>query len=484
VNNFQSEIRITKFLLHETGSYNQQYRRPYNTELSGGTLGVMAERLDGATSYEPSLLGGIANQFIKPAATPEKQIVMANGWNERRMRFMMEIEQNWITGGKSTEVVLGYTNYVGVLASGVIDPQMEFYVNSTTQIRSNVEFTPMGTQVYNSVSDSSHILADNNWSGIFTPQKEQRMRPEDVYSTMSRQGLYTGLGAGSIYDSRSISTTSAVKSRRSNASAANYMAQVLQGYSNASQSREFGDSQEKLFTKARGDVAESLVSTDGFLSAIGQIRGTGIGNVFTYNNLLALDPQVELVTRAQLMMPVVQATAHQAGQTAEWGGADIFTTTATVLSNAIPSIMMDLTVTRLVFKTTNRNFGGAITTVVFDAQGFSSGDLTRQLEVFKIRLEQELLRDISFNNAIDFAIEMRVDLLGETWISLSLDGKAPVDYVTPSFCDALMVPVLTCSDTLTTTIASDFEALSISLADLSSQNHKYGPVGGWKASGI
>jgi len=345
-----------------------------------------------------------------------------------------------------------------------------------------MNFTPLGNQVFSSVSDASHILVDNRWEGILSPVKEQRMRPEDVYSTMSRSLLHSG--GGSVYDGRAMSTTTAVKSRRTNASAANYMSKLLSGYQHASAIREMGEDQASMFSKARRDTAENLVSLDPFLSAIGQIRGTGIGNTFTFSNLRQIDPNVENVTRAQLMAPTSLASAHQTGQTAEWGGSDLYTTTASVLSQAIPSILMELALTRIVFKTTNRNISGGITTVIMDAQGFSSGDISQYLDIFKIRLEHEILQDISFNNSFDFAIEMRVDLLGETWINISLEGKAPADFVTPSFCDALLVPVITTNDQLAMNLANDFEQLSISLADIHSQKFDASPLGNYRTSGI
>jgi len=111
------------------------------------------------------------------------------------------------------------------------------------------------------------------------------------------------------------------------------------------------------------------------------------------------------------------------------------------------------------FKSTNRTIGGMVDTRLFDVVGFSTMDLTPYAQNFKMRLEQEVLRDLTFGNTMDFAIEMRADLLGETWISVSINSGPQIDYVVPSFADALTVPVLTSNPGLAVTLANDFNTL-------------------------
>ena len=78
VGGYSRGVRIRKFLLHETGGYNPQYRRPYDTTMEPNTLNMVLERLGGTKHYEPSLMGGLANKFITPTATPEKMLSLVN----------------------------------------------------------------------------------------------------------------------------------------------------------------------------------------------------------------------------------------------------------------------------------------------------------------------------------------------------------------------------------------------------------------------
>ena len=472
-----SGIRVTKCFIHETGTYNPQYRRPYQTCLTGPALSAIQERLHGMTRFDPAAMGGIANQFIQPSAAPEKMIDIPQGWSDQRLRFMLEVEHIEPIGTKTKELILGYTSHHGVSQMGSIDPEMEFYVNSVIQVRDKLVPTAYGNQQQASVINSSHVLIDNNFSGIYNNiGGDQWIRPEDVYVVMNRSHL-DGYGHGdTLFDARYAARRMAVKSRRSNCLATNYMATVLEGYSHAikdnSAFSDFAPSQEEIFTKARGYTQEAIAARDFFLSAIASMRDMPVGNSFRWDELLSLDPDAEQKTHVVLMAPAQRMTMHQAGQTADWGAVDRSTVVATILTHAVPGLLMDLGLTQVAFMATNRVIDrviGCQTHVAMQhVQGFSQNiDLTPFAQAFELRLRNEILRDISFDNQTDFHIEMVVDLVGETRINISVDGQPPVDYNAPSFCDALLAPIVTCNNDLTTTMASDFDSLANLVVDQS-----------------
>lgn len=455
-------LRIKKLLIHQTGTYNQQYRRPYHTEVSGKTMNMLYERVSGSHKVLPTMMAGLANQFITPTATPESTVDIVGGWNECRMRFMMEIESTSYTGDKIVEVILGYTDHVGVSHSGNVDRNMEFYINSIIQTREVNMPTITGVLATRAVSNNSHVLVNNGWSNIYSTP-EHRIRPVDVYTTMSRSHMNTGDSV--VLDTRAVNNNIAVKSSRANGTAARYVASILQNYLAAATAMEFGQAQDSkdIYSTARGNADESSTAADPFLSGISQIRQMPVGNTFTFGDLLQLDPYVDNVTVVQFMLPTEMASAHQTGLTASWEGSDRTTHVATILSQSVPGLLMDLALTRVVFMATNRDFTGNTIISIIDCSGFTSGDQSNALKMFEYRLETEVLKDISFDNQTDYAIKMQVDLLGETWIELSLDSGPSITYVTPSFCDALTVPVLTNNGDLAITVASDFESITSQL---------------------
>lgn len=455
----QTGIRVTKLLIHETGTYNPQFRRSYTTNLDNATMQSVIERVSGADKFKPLLMAGVANQFVMPSATPEKELAVPNGWNERRARFMMEIEHHYAQLGTTIiEVITGYTDHLGITGTGAIDPNMTFYINSTMQIKTMHERTPMGVVPHMQVIDSSQLLADNNFSGIYTDAKDHRMRPEDVYSTMSR--LNTELEAGTV-DMRTTLTNVAVKSRRANTLPANYMASIMDNHRSAQITQDYGTGVQDVLVTARGLVAENSVVRDPFISAMSQVRGQPANNWFVFRELLQLDPNAasDQVCVIQILGQTHQHEVHHAGQTQYWGGSDRDTHAASVLSQGVPALMMELMLMRIVFKASNHTVGGQIVSQVLDVEGFSNIDMRPYVQNFQLQLEHVLLRDLSFNGQIGFNIEMQVDLLGETWITVQFESDPPVKYVTPSFADALMTPVITSDPQQALNVARDFELL-------------------------
>lgn len=466
----QMRPRITKLLIQDTGTYNVQFRRPYMSEGSLNLINEFANRLEGQTSIAASQVAGVAGQFVHPQATPEKEIVIANGWGQRRMRFMMEVQHGSHVSGHTTEVILGYTEHnEGVIVhSGAVDPRMRFFINSIIQVRNTAVMTPTGMGMSQTVTDNSHVLYNDTPGGLAgmfaaASQKEMRLRPYDVFMTIGRAHLPE---SEQIYDTRVIQGPKAELSKRQNNMPANYVADVLQSYKAASMhGRQFGQAEEQVITAAAGYVRERAAEQNPFLSALSQMHGTPVANWFTFADLLAIDPAVDAVTQVVLMGPTQQNMAHVANQTATWGTADHDTVIATSLSNSVPALMMELALTKIAFKSTNNNVGGQPLTMILDAGSFSNIDQSQSLAFFTHQLEKVLLADLTMNNQISYALEMRVDLLGETWIHMSFDARPFIDYVTPSFCDALLTPVLTTNAQQAVSLAHDFDQLTGYIGD-------------------
>ncbi len=130
------------------------------------------------------------------------------------------------------------------------------------------------------------------------------------------------------------------------------------------------------------------------------------------------------------------------------------------------------------FLSTNADTGGHVHTRIVGAKSFTTNaDMSRELQALIFSLENQLLKSLSFNNQRGFQVDMVCDLLGETIVQVSLDGAAPVPYVTPSFADALMAPVVTHNYGILDGVASDFDAL---MTDIYENDSSYGVAGSMK----
>jgi hypothetical protein len=480
-----TRIGIKRLVLMETGRYDTQFRRPYQYQATGHAINALTEAVGGAQKFTASQLAGVANQIVAPSAQAESTIQIGGvSWNERRLRFMMEVECKQLAGGSIMVTVLGYTDYPGVIVhSAAIDPNMTFYINSIVSVRRTIETTPLGAQTYSNIVDNSHVLVDPNYGGVHQMNPAHKMRPEDVYATMSMSHLG---GLSNAVDLRTVLDHQPIASKRSNSVAASYAADMLSGFTRAAVDANFGmNKPEDIFENARGYTQESMLTMNPFFKAITTFRDGFVSNFFSWRDLQALDPNVDNVTVVTMlgqtqMTASSQLTAYDCtmGGAAPWGASDRQTMVATILSQSIPSLMADFGLTVVAFATTNRRvFADAInaagpfsmqsriSTRIADIQSFAEFDMAPYMDHFVAKLEKLVFTDVSFNNETDFYIEMRADILGETWIKLSLDGGMEYTFVTPSFADALMAPVVTTNNQLHSELSSGMEAVLHHVAD-------------------
>jgi hypothetical protein len=483
-----SRISVKRLFLMETGRYDTQYRRPYKPNLQGNTLNALTETLSGVKRFTASQLAGVANQIISPSAFTESTIDIAGNWGERRLRFMMEVECKQLSGGAVIVTVLGYTNYPGViLHSSALDPQMEFYINSIISIRRTFETTPFGVQTYSNVIDNSHILVDPGYGGVYANSQIHKMRPEDVYATMSMSHLG---GLSDAMDLRTILDQTPIASKRGNSIAAEYAASLLDGYTRANIDANFGvNKEEDILDNARGYAQESPLNLNPFFKAISTFRDGFVSNFFTWRDLCVMDPNANAVAVVSMLGQTTQlgpaqgvagqgqpsiVTGYdvQSGIASPWGGSERITQIATILSQSVPSLMADFGLTVVSFASTNRRIfadavqaagpfapANRISTRIGHLQSFSSFDMSKYMDHFVAKLERLVLTDVSYNNEMDFFIEMQADLLGETWIKISIDGGPNLTFVTPSFADALLVPVVTNDAKLSHELSATFETV-------------------------
>ena len=462
-----SQSRIAQLIIAETGTYNQQYRRPYESHLNGQGRQRLIEAFANTNAIVGSTFTGLAHQFIQPSAAPEANIVIANGWDTPRLRFMMEVQHLDRMGCQHSEYVIGYTDHPGVSMGGHLDPRMVFTVNAinTTSNRITNSAT-MGSQVYQEVIDASSVIVNDQYNGLTAPGKLYGLRPEDVYAQIDNQELAAGLDNDPIVASCSLLTTSAMKSRRSNSIAPTYMANVLNAYLQTTRSDQNLPLKE-INETARTSVKSASASDDRFMTFLRSKSQTGTNYQFTYGDLLMLDPNVETVKRVVPMKPEWRAGLHHSGQTAHWHGTDYTTLFATTLIQSLPGYMLNYNLAKVHIVSANVGMGGLpLTAWKRTPQSFATGtDLSAATASFIYRLENELLRDLTDNNTISYDIDASCDLMGDTFVRISLNGEPYSDFVVPSFCDSLMAPMVTSKNAVLDGIASDFGSLMSEISD-------------------
>ncbi len=481
--------RITKLLVQETGAYHDMYRRTYATDYSVDIQNIFNERLHHQPQFTPTLVAGVAGQFLTVNSAPEKDINIPNGFGTRRFRFLLEVTMTDLMGNKSIEIVSGYSDAFQVTlntgSGNHIDPNMIFNINSIISISETTEWTPTGRQVHRQIIDNSHLLVDRNSQGMRSAVREETMRPEDLFSHMSMSHASAAVLQHG-YDARTTLSTRPVKSNRQNNVASNYVAKSLEAFNGAWVTNQLSENPSNLYTEALGLAGERETTTDPFLRVLQQVRGVAtVSTMFTLNDLEKLDPGC--TRNNQVFKPTIFKEAQRAAtdnrhmdngmQT--WDGTTVESQIATVLMQSVPSIMMELMLTGVEFQATNKMLTTRENVVNIEGHlAFVEGvDMPPYLRTLERRLAFEVMNGISKGGMIDYHIKMRVDILHEAQIQITVYGRPPALFKAPAFCDALYVPVVTNNHEHAIGIANDFEHLSLNLISANG-------VGGNASAGI
>jgi len=485
-------IRVAQLTLQETGTYNEMFSRPYVTHMDNYTLENITNRVeqlhinnDNRSHINGAGLAGLAINMASPSAAPMGNIMIPQGWSEKRVRFVLEVHCTSRIQGNTVYYFQGYTSHYGISQGGYIDPTMSFIINSFTGVRRTEVVTPNGISSIDSIIETAHVVNGEIQVTYNDPQQKFLMRPFDIFAGMQSnfiKGGYSYIGQDvSLHDTRSMVKREPSRSSRSNNIPSAYVANILDQYIIANNTLDSHTGDNNVLTTASNKTYERTLVENQFIRAITNIKGIGTGTVFTYDDLCRIDNNTPNVTnaitvgRVQKIEPYGVGTLgnsiHHTGDTAYWNSADRETVIATILANAVPALMLDNMMWRLAFRTSNFDASGRFSSIVTDGRGFTNLDLGPFMEVFKSRLENEVLFDLTYGNQFSIMIDAQVNLHGESIYWISLDGQCSIAYSVPSFCDSLIAPVVTDNSKNLYNLVSDFDILVNSVAEATYTPH-------------
>lgn len=481
INNQQpQQMRIARLDFVETGTYNPMYMRQYETDAKQAVADLLTEVTHGGQRIDSVALAGVSGQFLRPVASINTQtdlVQPVNGWETKRLRFIAEIHYPSAFGGNVVQYVSGHTNHMGINNPGVrqsIDPNMTLHFNSSILLQEIVENTPMGQRVARRLTNASQLLAAQHYN-LAIPQQvgldgTRTMRPEDLFTNRVSVNTY---GAGTnMVDMRQRFSPSRplLKSRYANGAQSSYLASALNGHAMATQQADYADELTTIMGKASSIVKEDSVNQDNFLAWLQARNLFNDGGSVTWGELCQADGQADHVARffvggeakahGQLM-----DVQHTAGQTAFWHSSTNEVIMANILGQSLPAAMLDSLVTRMHIKATNRIAGGLMGqasgsqhhVLITNLHGITEIGLESLAQTMLNRITHQIMPDASHGGMLDYDLDGWVDVFGETRLNLSLGGGPKVPLTIPSFCDALIAPVVTRSPEHLNTTASDMQ---------------------------
>lgn len=478
-----TKMEIVQLVLTDTGTYNPMQVRPYSATMSGVDVDRVIDRMQAAnvSKVTPGLLAGVANSMVKPATNPLGEVIISNGWNENRLRFLLTVRCSF--NGMGSDVYYyfqGYTNYRGIVESNVANSgqrfsgmaeDMEFIINSFTTASMVTMPTPLGLRTMSTIRGANQLLADPGWQGPTSTNSKYLMRPMDIYYGLQKNcldGYQVDHNALST-DARSHMRTETQCSRRKNNLPTNYLASVIGGYASAASLADFGQSDYDIVNRAQEATFEDRAIDNPFIAAISNIRSRGTTNRFYAGDLTRIDPTI--ASNSAGLIKYTSSRGNRLMQVSQAGGAEYWNSTnretivATTLANAIPALMMENFIFSISVAATNHDFTGTPNISIPMAHDPSGNNVPERCENFKYRLLNEVLNDISFGNQDSYNILVTADLLGDIDIQISLSGGPLVRYVAPAWADTLYAPIVAPNQTYFQDMVQQMSDTSIQVSE-------------------
>lgn len=452
--------RVLKVLIRDVGTYEDQFARPYESVIDPQTLRTFENLIDTRKTITPSTVAqalcasSSTNNVLQPQAEHGAMISIPGGWNSRRLAFIILFEYDNKMENSMLEVVTGFTDYRGLSFSGAIDPQMVFYINNSIKLRVLSRPTPYGVRTGVNVTEASQLVSHDGFRGPMSSDQLYRMRPTDVFGTMDLTMFSETLAAANVTDGRTLMTEEVMKSNRQNNVPTNYVASLFESYRGASlmNYQDVGMSEEQILTQAADSVREFSLSENVFERMIAHIRGVPQTRFFTWSDLTQLDQNVN---RDEVCMLQLSGSAanyvnmgyNQAGMGADWRASNRIVQVATILGQAVPSILMRYGLIAVQLTATNRTLDNSILVTPANAYGIASMagysvDNSQQIEAFRLAMVQEILQMISYAGEVDFLMTLNVDLTSETTIDLEYNNNEHMRFIVPSFADSFFTPIV------------------------------------------
>lgn len=471
---------LRRLFLVETGTYDDQYHRPYVFNPSQGDVNEFQEVTYGDTRVTPTGIAAVAGRMIKPRAMAGHAIGIAGGWGNRRLRFLMIVEFPVGLGNSQLEVITGYTDHVGVSMHGrapVLDPHMRFYINNTVSIRvTNQQFGGGQVQPCYTVIEAAHLIVPvvNAAGNLMTTHQSPTthlMRPQDVLGAWQATTL-----PGDTVDTRNQMLGNTVKmSRRSNGLAPEYLTRITNAIvgSETTVAETIGLKRDEVYTatRARDDVREPMAARDQFLRFI----NNGANSEFqwernvTYGSLRGMFPNIDAdeITSFTPRNSVVRNdfAAPERGMTESLGGAGPLQSIAVQLANMLPAIMMDLMLAEVNMEISNQTLDGVPFVKIGEnaSRCFVPVDSTPYATLFAQRVVKEVFPALTDGNNIALHGFIYVDILGTTHMRISYAGSHITDFMVPTFCDGLFAPTVTDQGSNLTSMATQIHDLATPL---------------------
>ena len=481
-------MNVKSLTLREVPGQNDMWLRPLSFNYTEQEINNLNHVTNGGLLIDKNTISGVANNILRPSPMATAIANIQHGWNEGRFLFIMEVDVRRNSNMLSTELVTGYTNYLGAnIATRSIDPDMQFFVNNHVVISQTMCSTGMGNVWLPMVTANDQVITPNVTNNNMDNQLSTQ-RPEDLFSTVLMDSVVTNImetHGGTLAPNTSATYGgSAVKmSRRANLDSGNYLSRVLETQrSNRNESDYLGNHDLDLISMcARSTSEHSVQDNQVFTKLLRETMFMESGG-FTYGELLALDDYGSLDDRTSVLYidrrgnNIIQQN-YDVTNTCGWGGADNTTLLGFKIGSQMVEILTDCLVRACSFSVTNLTPDGTVMCIVENVNMMFQSNAGIDARVYYDKLVERIrmlaISESATMPGATFTIQGYATVNSAIQLDISIDGEPSVPYSYPVFGDSLFTPIVTNDIKNVNMLSSDVRGLSNMLDErLNSQiNH-------------
>ena len=386
------------------------------------------------------------------------QVKIPNGWQTKRLRFIMEVEYSTPVT-RSTAYIQGFTDNFDPSISGTLDPGMMFNINSILTVKKIVD--PITNKVRVVPSESYNVVSDLACGDVaegIIGNDLVTIRPYDIH-----QGFYVGerYSAGEVTVKNiatGISSASPKVSRKVNSNPYKYFTNTINGFINAQQETEISHGTDDIYKSATAQLREPDLLDIPFIASINRVTGEFVPTKFTLGTLMAIDPtinsRIDVYERDNIGIMQNYTTMLDTDYTQSALQPIPINLKATFIANSLPTLLLETLLTKAELSFTNMS--GEPVVVVASANSFIADlDISTVIDGLVNKIKLYLFPQVSDYNQSLIECHVSCDILGDITVGLTLNGNGPVIYRFPVFADSLYTPVI-CKEDLSHVVTEDY----------------------------
>ena len=447
----RTEVRVTKFVLVESKRYKDMYIRPYEMHVDNQAINSVEQMVSDSMRVSrgtgdirsSNAINGMVNNelasILTPSALTNGAANIQNGWNEKRLKFVLVVEIKR-PGDRNSVVnyIQGYSEYLGVSRSDHLDPQMLLYPNSVIKLQKTHD--PHTGRVNMYPVDTFNVVFDETGSATSSYDSLKLARPSDVAIKVSDikdmgEDIVSMSTVGSVDNVELVNKRTLLPT--------DHISKTLRASIDSTIQNGFLGSSEDTIETVVGNLTDPSLHNIDFFKTVLNIRNREAG--FTIDDLMFVDPNVKNITEVYMggildtttNMPVELTTED----TEDTHGTNLEVRLSLIVHEAVSTLLNESILNDIVMEVDN--YAGTPSGEVLNAGSYLEGlDVPAYASMFLNNFISRAWNSISNNNNTIVKVLVSGMLESDTTVVITTDGRHPVTYRYPTFADSKFLPIL------------------------------------------